>query len=697
MTFLQPWLLFALPLLAVPIIIHLVHMRRYQTVPWAAMRFLLAATKMASGYSKLRQWLVLAMRALALAALVFFTARPLASGITGWLAGDTDQLMILVVDRSPSMQQTISESGQTKLQIGIQRFAEWTSAASSQKVVVFGTGQEKPIEFTSSEAIVGDPNVSQNHLTSNIPAMLDRVREYIEQNSAARATVWICSDLRESDWRSNDGAWNAVRESFLRLNSDVRFQILDLSTLDGNRSIELMEAKQVRGENGDELSLSFRVVQFAGPRSETVEQIPVEVQVGDARSVVQIELANGNGELKGFRVPIANAKGSAAIVVADEETKSKAGWGSLRIPADSNLADNVAYFAYEPPSPRRTLVVSDNAARVDAMALCASIPSDPSMECSIETISLNQIDTVDWSQVSLVLWHDQLPDLTALPELKKFVNAGGQLLFLPPENPNDNEAFGMRWKGWKATDEGASNDGAGNTVAVATDSTSPLARVEQWRNDSQLLGNTLSGSSLPLGELGVARICQMESEGTDLASIRGGIPLLIRSDSLEENATGSVHALCTTSDLGDSTFAKDGIALYIMVQRLLGEGSARVGNAKNRFVAEESLPLLRDATPLMGDSLPLSNRYGEQAGVFASGEQTIAQNRPSSEDDARLVPNEGLVTSFGNLRWYRVEATSADSSLVQEIWRWFVIVMLAALLLESLLCIPKAKALPKVA
>lgn len=107
--------------------------------------------------------------------------------------------------------------------------------------------------------------------------------------------------------------------------------------------------------------------------------------------------------------------------------------------------------------------------------------------------------------------------------------------------------------------------------------------------------------------------------------------------------------------------------------------------------------MLRDATPLLGDSLALSNRYGEQAGVFDSGEQTIAQNRPNAEDDARLVPNEGLVTSFGNLRWYRVETTSADSSLVQEIWRWFVIVMLAALLLESLLCIPKAKALPKVA
>ena len=43
MTFLQPWLLMALPLVALPLIIHLINQRRFQTVQWAAMRFLLAA------------------------------------------------------------------------------------------------------------------------------------------------------------------------------------------------------------------------------------------------------------------------------------------------------------------------------------------------------------------------------------------------------------------------------------------------------------------------------------------------------------------------------------------------------------------------------------------------------------------------------------------------------------------------------
>src|SRR4029079_9795850 len=53
MTFLQPLLLFALPLVTLPVIIHLINQRRYQTIRWAAMIFLLAANRMSRGYAKL--------------------------------------------------------------------------------------------------------------------------------------------------------------------------------------------------------------------------------------------------------------------------------------------------------------------------------------------------------------------------------------------------------------------------------------------------------------------------------------------------------------------------------------------------------------------------------------------------------------------------------------------------------------------
>jgi hypothetical protein len=77
MSFLQPMLLAALPLVALPIIIHLINQRRYQTVKWAAMMFLLAANRMSRGYARLRQWLIMAVRMAAIAGLIFAVSRPL--------------------------------------------------------------------------------------------------------------------------------------------------------------------------------------------------------------------------------------------------------------------------------------------------------------------------------------------------------------------------------------------------------------------------------------------------------------------------------------------------------------------------------------------------------------------------------------------------------------------------------------------
>src|SRR5947208_12090501 len=104
MSFLQPLLLAALPLVALPVIIHLINQRRYQTIHWGAMMFLLAANRMSRGYAKLRQMLILLFRMLAIAGLIFAVSRPLASGWLGRATGGRPDTTVILLDRSPSMQ-----------------------------------------------------------------------------------------------------------------------------------------------------------------------------------------------------------------------------------------------------------------------------------------------------------------------------------------------------------------------------------------------------------------------------------------------------------------------------------------------------------------------------------------------------------------------------------------------------------------
>src|SRR5207244_9233782 len=136
MTFLQPLLLAGLPLIALPIIIHLINQRRYQTVRWAAMMFLLAANRMSRGYARLRQMLILLFRMLVVAGLIFAVSRPLASGWLGRTAGGRADTTIILLDRSPSMRQQGGGTVVSKLDAGRQQLARTFAFFGSNRWVL---------------------------------------------------------------------------------------------------------------------------------------------------------------------------------------------------------------------------------------------------------------------------------------------------------------------------------------------------------------------------------------------------------------------------------------------------------------------------------------------------------------------------------------------------------------------------------
>jgi hypothetical protein len=694
MNFLQPWMLVALPLVAVPIIVHLVNQRRFQTVPWAAMMFLLQASKMSSGYTKLRQWLILLLRTLAVACLIFFTARPLASGLMGLMGSRSTEVAIVLLDRSPSMQETQPGSGLTKLQSAIMQLSSTLKTLGMQRVVVFDTATEKPLELESPSEMESNPTLVANGYTSDMPGMFERALAYIKNNRFGNTTVWICSDMRESDWHSRDGRWAASREGFSSLAQDVRFQVLDLGA--GSRenlSIRVVSAKRVQSDSQTELALSFKIERQFSPSVEnpsfenasstgnsqplTAVQVPVEIEVGGARSVLNVDLQSDSAEVNDYRIALSSEKG---------DVSAAKGWGLVRIPADTNMADNCGYFVYEKPPARSTIIVSDNPRVIEAIELCTNISPEQSIQCVTETVSSSQLDTVDWNSVSMVVWHEQLPKDRPLELLAEFVAQGGQVLFFPPENPNENQALGLKWTGWETLQSDPSGSPSNEELEAAT-----LTRVQQWRNDSELLGNTLNGAPLPVGQLGIKRICRLQGEGTTLAAIRDDIPLLMRMDSAGSEKNG-VYVCTTTPSMRDSTLAVDGIVMYIAIQRVLAAGSARIGSAKMVTTGQMDRSVFERAVQEAGANSTLSNQYAEQTGVYRDGDLLIAQNRLVEEDSGKLVGSESLSSLFGNLQWSRIEAGASANSLVQEIWRWFVIVMLLALVVEAILCIPKRRA-----
>src|SRR5690348_6103577 len=75
--FLMPLLLLGVSGISIPIIIHLLHRQRTQPVQWSAMQFLRVSPLQRKRKKKVEQWILMAVRILALAALALLLARPL--------------------------------------------------------------------------------------------------------------------------------------------------------------------------------------------------------------------------------------------------------------------------------------------------------------------------------------------------------------------------------------------------------------------------------------------------------------------------------------------------------------------------------------------------------------------------------------------------------------------------------------------
>ena len=653
MSFLQPIMLVALPLIALPIIIHLINQRRYQTTRWGAMMFLLAANRMSRGYARLRQWLILLMRTLAVAGLIFAVSRPLASGWLGLAVGGRADTTIVLLDRSPSMQQQGVDTSVSKLETGRQQLVETLSALGSSRWVLIESTTHEPRELQSPAALLDLPCADASSAEADLPAMLEAARDYIRDNRTGRTEIWICSDLRKNDWHAQSRRWQALRNSFLEMTQGVRFHLLAYPQVAAdNVTVRVNDLRRRQSGRHAELLVSL-LLEREGDAEDKIT-IPVQFEIEGARSELTIEMVGPQYKLKHYRIPL--------------EGNQERGWGRISIPADANPADNDFYFVFDKPTPRKTIIVAEDPQAAWPLELAAAVSPDPAFSCNAEVVPVEQLASVPWEQVSLLLWQAPLPKGDAAKLTQSFVARGGQVIFLPPRHPHDEKLFGVRWQSWENPSE-------------------PVP-VETWRGDQGLLAHTLSGEPLPVGDLQVKRFCKMAGDFIELAMLRGAAPLI----TCVPTDHGGVHFWATTPAPADSSLASDGVVFYVALQRALASGSAVLGNTRQLVAAEPAADLPASWEVLAGGDKALSTDFAFHQGVYQADERLLAVNRAAAEDQAEVLDDARVAELFADLDFHRIDARAGDaSSLVQEIWRLLLAAMIAALLIEAALCLPKLR------
>lgn len=654
MTFLRPTLLLALPLAAIPVIIHLIHLYRRRQVKWAAMMFLLAAQRMSKGFSRLRQILILAFRVLALLTLLFMIARPLAGGWLGLTGGAPDTVLILL-DRSASMEQLNQATGVSKRLAGLRQLSKAISDAIGTRshLVLLESALGKPVTLPKADLLTDLPQTEATDTSADIPGLLQNALDYITTNKTGRTDLWLLSDLQRSDWDATGGRWSTLRSAFATL-PGVRFHLLCYpQSAPDDLAVTVTRAVRREGAAGAELLLDLRLTRHA-EHPQPLE-VPLRFTVNGITTVLKANLVENELSLQAYSIPLDQA--------------AKTGWGRVELPADANPSNDVSYFAFANPEPLRSVIVSDNEAEALPLKAALSAALDPTRTYQATILPPARAAEIAWDDTALLIWHAPLPapDEVLAHQLQNFAASGRSLLFLPPETPADKTLFGLHWTHWE------------------TPPTSQAQPLEWWRNDADLLSNTRDGTALPLGSLEIYRRCLPAGDGVVLARTSDHQPFLLRSTAPQAD---HVYFLGTLPGPGASSLARDGVVLFALLHRALDYAAPSLGQAQQRPCSPSAL----GADPTLWHSAS-GTKSSLQAGVFTLNDRLLALNRPPSEDTPETVSLTALGELFAGLDFHIVTTTLEDThSITNEVWRTFLLAMAAALLGEALLCLPPRRA-----
>ena len=235
-------LLYALAAAGVPVVIHLLNRRKYREVPWAAMRFLLAAIRKNRRRLRVEQWLLLAIRTLVILLVVSAMAKPFLESF-GAIIADARTHKVIVLDGSLSMGYKSSESS---------RFDQ-AKAVAGQLVKDSRPGDAVSVILMGSppRVVIGDPSrnlgevrkeiaeLAQTDGGTDLFATFEKVCDVLEVLPKDQKEVVFLTDLQAASWRPPVEAAEAMKKILARFEARrPRSVVIDLGKSGGeNRAV----------------------------------------------------------------------------------------------------------------------------------------------------------------------------------------------------------------------------------------------------------------------------------------------------------------------------------------------------------------------------------------------------------------------------------------------------------------------------
>ena len=420
MSFLSPLFLLGLAAIAVPIIVHLVRRTRAKKIEFPSLMFVRQVPQRTIRRKRLINWLLLALRSLALLCLVFAFARPYLNSNAAETSGRAKTSVILL-DNSFSMKYGKRfEQAKTKARTVI------NEAGSNDQIalVTFGQGYEVLSRFTNDKAKLNSllDNAQAGLGATAYTQALRGAEELMKEATTASRNIILLSDFQVAGWNPADATY--------RLSNDIKLINQDVGEANApNLAITEVNAQAVVYQQKYSDKLTARIANFSD----------------DARDGMQVEFQLNDHVVEKRQVKVA-ARETSLVEFTDFNLNEGVNRGVIEITDNNFDADNKFYFTLHRETQGQALVVeSATRSRNESLYLRNALTTGDNLPFALTIKTPASVNPGDLASYKVIILNDVESVNPALGEnLKSFVEKGGGLIIAAGRHVDAasfNEAF----------------------------------------------------------------------------------------------------------------------------------------------------------------------------------------------------------------------------------------------------------------
>lgn len=416
MIFLNPAVLFGLLAASIPVLIHLLNLKKLKKIEFSTLSFLKELQKNKIRKLKLKQWLLLALRVLIILLVVTAFARPTLKGVAlGGTTSAAKTTAVFILDDTFSMSAVGTEGSyfnQAKETINelLNNLQEGDEAAL---LLVSDPGNEEitpTLNLSEFRKQIKDADISFSSGTLNHSII--RAGEILDKSGNFNKEIYLLSDFQKGRLESEGSLPDLSR----LLNDKIKLYTFNLSGKDiFNLGIDEFNVNTQIFEKDKPVSFKATVTNYSDqPADNTVLSLFI-----DGKRSAQQSITLSPGESKSLDMEAAaNTTGYTGAFAEIED--------------DDILQDNKRFTNFFIPDKIPTAVFYDNQADIKFIETALNLTGEAGT-IQLTEKNLNQLSSFDLSRFDVVIV-DGAQNISDIERLKTFIENGGGLFLVPAEN-----------------------------------------------------------------------------------------------------------------------------------------------------------------------------------------------------------------------------------------------------------------------